>query len=167
MAGGEQIGGDANCAVFIGAVGGGDCGGGEVAINSIGTSKNRDNWRARMGEYIDSAINMIYEGENDHIVIGLTGRTGSGCSTVAKILQCDLQDLHHSLYKGDNPTSNDERKQKIIYRHLLKTWHQFQLIQVRSIITLLLIENDVDSAMKFIKNTSSIGDELYLSLIHI
>ena len=114
-----------------------------------------------MGEYIDSAINMIYEGENDHIVIGLTGRTGSGCSTVAKILQCSLNDLHHSLYKGDNPTSNDERKQKIIYRHLLKTWHQFQLIQVRSVITLLLIENGVDSAMKFIKNTSSIDDELY------
>lgn len=114
-----------------------------------------------MGEYIDSAINMIYEGENDHIVIGLTGRTGSGCSTVAKILQCSLNDLHHSLYKGDNPTSNDERKQKIIYRHLLKTWHQFQLIQVRSVITLLLIENGVDSAMKFIKNTSSIDDGLY------
>lgn len=114
-----------------------------------------------MGEYIDSAINMIYEGENDHIVIGLTGRTGSGCSTVAKILQCSLNDLHHSLYKGDNPTSNDERKQKIIYRHLLKTWHQFQLIQVRSVITLLLIENGVDSAMKFIRNTSSIDDGLY------
>lgn len=32
VAGGEQIGGNADCAVFIGAVGGGDCGGGEGII---------------------------------------------------------------------------------------------------------------------------------------
>ena len=32
MAGGEQIGGNADCAVFAGAVGGGDCGGGEGIV---------------------------------------------------------------------------------------------------------------------------------------
>lgn len=65
-----------------------------------------------MGEYIDSAIKMIYEGENDHIVIGLTGRTGSGCSTVAKILQNKLEDLHHSLHKATHPlvTTNENKK---------------------------------------------------------
>lgn len=114
-----------------------------------------------MGEYIDSAIKMIYEGENDHIVIGLTGRTGSGCSTVAKILQCKLEDLHHSLHKADNPTNNDERKQKIIYRHLVRTWQPFQLIQVRSIISLLLVENDVDLSIEFIKKNFLGNDETY------
>ena len=34
MAGGKQIGGDADCAVFAGAVGGGDCGGGEKHIGT-------------------------------------------------------------------------------------------------------------------------------------
>lgn len=39
MAGGQQIGGDADRAVFIGAVGGGDCGGGEgVVENSVSGS---------------------------------------------------------------------------------------------------------------------------------
>ena len=33
MAGGEQIGRDADCAVFAGAVGGGGCGGGEGGVN--------------------------------------------------------------------------------------------------------------------------------------
>ena len=32
MAGGKQIGGDADRAVFAGAVGGGDCGGGESVV---------------------------------------------------------------------------------------------------------------------------------------
>ena len=35
MAGGEQIRGDADCAVFADAVGGGDCGGGEKYITII------------------------------------------------------------------------------------------------------------------------------------
>ena len=32
MAGGEPTGGDADCAVFSGAVGGGDCGGGKGVV---------------------------------------------------------------------------------------------------------------------------------------
>ena len=34
MAGGKSIGGDADCTVFAGAVGGGDCGGGEGIVIS-------------------------------------------------------------------------------------------------------------------------------------
>jgi len=33
------------------------------------------------------AINKIYNERKDFIVIGLTGRTGSGCTTVANILK--------------------------------------------------------------------------------
>lgn len=120
-----------------------------------------------MGEYIDSAIKMIYEGENDHIVIGLTGRTGSGCSTVAKILQNKLEDLHHSLHKSDSPTSNDERKQKIIYRHLIGTWQPFQLIQVRSIISLLLVQDEINNALEFIKNSFPESNENYEKIKHV
>ena len=32
-------------------------------------------------------INKIYENRQNFIVIGLTGKTGSGCSTIAKILE--------------------------------------------------------------------------------
>ncbi len=33
------------------------------------------------------AISQVYEGKECLIIIGLTGRTGAGCSTVAKILE--------------------------------------------------------------------------------
>lgn len=36
MAGGEQTGGDGDCAVFAGTVGGGDCGGSEGVVNGTG-----------------------------------------------------------------------------------------------------------------------------------
>jgi dCMP deaminase len=37
----------------------------------------------------NNGINKIYDERKDFIIIGLTGRTGSGCSTVAKILETD------------------------------------------------------------------------------
>ena len=41
MAGGESVGEDADCAVFAGAVGGGDCGGGEgVVVKVVGFKFN-------------------------------------------------------------------------------------------------------------------------------
>ena len=36
-----------------------------------------------------TAINKIYEERQKFIILGLTGRTGSGCSTVANILTQD------------------------------------------------------------------------------
>ena len=32
-------------------------------------------------------VNEMYRGKKDLIILGLTGRTGSGCSTIAKILE--------------------------------------------------------------------------------
>jgi deoxycytidylate deaminase/dephospho-CoA kinase len=92
--------------------------------------------------YIKSAIDAIYGEDDDFVVLGLTGRTGSGCSTVAKILASDKDLVRHSLCCGNNPSTNDERKQRIIYRHFSKTWCPFHLIQVSSVITLMMIKDE-------------------------
>jgi deoxycytidylate deaminase/dephospho-CoA kinase len=120
-----------------------------------------------MNNYVTAAINTIYEGEDDHIVIGLTGRTGSGCSTVAKILQMQTNDLKHSLYRGDNPSNNSERKERIIFRHFEKTWVPFQLIQVRSVITLSLFDDGLQPAIDFITTRLGGEDELISSAASI
>jgi len=125
-----------------------------------------------MGNYVRSAIETIYAGEDDFIVIGLTGRTGSGCSTVAKILESPMQNLRHSLFSGDTPQNNDQRKEKIISRHFEKTWRPFRLLQVRSVITLRFVENGVDQALSFFKKngvTQSVYDSAasVLNSLHI
>ena len=39
-------------------------------------------------------VNEMYRGKKDLIILGLTGRTGSGCSTIAKILESkEFKDL--------------------------------------------------------------------------
>lgn len=104
-----------------------------------------------MKSYLHSAIDTIYRRDDELIIIGLTGRTGSGCSTVAKILGMEKNKIRHSLHDSTAPADNEQRKQRIIRRHFEKTWEGFQLIQVRSIITLLLIESGVDFALPHLK----------------
>jgi deoxycytidylate deaminase len=91
--------------------------------------------------YLKSAVAKLYGDDDDFIVIGLTGRTGSGCSTVANILQSMKIDVQHSLFSGAKPNSNEDRKERILFRHFDVTWTPFFLIQVRSIITTFLLDH--------------------------
>ena len=81
-------------------------------------------------------VDRIYQLRRDFIVIGLTGRTGSGCSTVAEILSRDdfntLKSLHHEW----NPEhiDNDARKNRIIYNYIKNDWKPFQVIKASDII---------------------------------
>lgn len=82
-----------------------------------------------------SALNQIYRKNDDLIFIGLTGRTGSGCSTFAKILSSDFSCFNESIYTSLK--GNEFRKNKILFKSLEKNWVSFITIQVRSVITLL------------------------------
>jgi deoxycytidylate deaminase len=104
-----------------------------------------------MTDYVQAAIETIYRKDDDLIIVGLTGRTGSGCSTVARILCSPKDEIRNSLFTGANPATNDERKQKIVSRHFEQTWKPFQLIQVRSIITLLLMEEDASIVKGYLR----------------
>lgn len=118
-----------------------------------------------MINYLKSAIDALYGKDDDFIILGLTGRTGSGCSTVAKILQAQKDEIRHSLYFGDNPETNEERKQKIIKNHFEKTWEPFNLIQVRSVLTLLLAKEGAEKTIKYIKHKKFTTDENILNNI--
>lgn len=101
--------------------------------------------------YLKSAIGKIYGDEDDFIVLGLTGRTGSGCSTAAKILRSRREDIRHCLYAGEKPSTNEQRKERITLRHFNATWTPFLLIQVRAVITTFLLDSDIENALDFFK----------------
>ena len=126
-------------------------------------------------KYLKSAVETVYGKYDDFILLGLTGRTGSGSSTVAAILQREKNAMQHSLYNGIEPINNDQRKQKILSNFFDKNWKPFQLVQVRSVITLLIAEcaeNDLktyltkklqdwreDIIEEFLKKLCAIRDE--------
>lgn len=96
--------------------------------------------------YLKSAVSRIYGDEDDFILIGLTGRTGSGCSTAAKILQSTKSEIKHNLFSGNNPSTNEQRKERIVIRHFDATWTPFLLVQVRSLITTFLLDDETSKA---------------------
>jgi adenylylsulfate kinase-like enzyme len=50
----------------------------------------------KVSNYLKSAIEKIYGKDDDFILLELTGRTGSGCSTVASILQSEQNVIKQS-----------------------------------------------------------------------
>lgn len=114
-----------------------------------------------MPSYLESAINELYSEGDDFIVLGLTGRTGSGCSTVASILTSEKGKIKHSLYSGNTPSNNEERKQRIILKHFSNKWEKFTLLQVRSLITLLIAQSETPKDIEKIKIDHGIDEDNY------
>ena len=75
---------------------------------------------------VNRAVERIFAERKDFIIIGLTGRTGCGCSTVARLLQKSFVDLQPPL-PHDNKTIED-REYKIIYEYARNTWMGQSLI---------------------------------------
>jgi dCMP deaminase len=89
------------------------------------------------------AISGVYNEANNFLIIGLTGRTGSGCSTAASKLGGANFEFPVEGYEG--LTENELKKHKIIHKYLKgNKWTPFFRVEVRSLITyhLLLLERD-------------------------
>ena len=104
-----------------------------------------------MSKYTKNSIEKLYGSDDDFILIGVTGRTGSGCSTVANILNSKEEDLKHSLFQGSHPENNEHRVEKIIFNRFKGGWKPFLLIQVRSIITLMFAESKNETKIEYDK----------------
>lgn len=80
------------------------------------------------------AIDKVYEDAKDFLIIGLTGRTGSGCTTAAKKLCSSEFDVPTDGYDG--LTRNELKKHQIIKKYLDGLdWMPFYKIEASSLIT--------------------------------
>lgn len=91
------------------------------------------------------ATNLLLEERQKFILIGLTGKTGSGCSTFANLLKSeDFEKLNPPLPKSFDFINNDERKYEIVYKYLKTKWKKFDLIKVSDIITTFILDYTFD-----------------------
>lgn len=89
------------------------------------------------------SIDTIYNDREQFIIIGLTGRTGSGCTTVSKILQSEkFSDLNMREPKTTNFVNNDERKYQIIHSYAEKHWYPFCRISMTDMIFSFILQHD-------------------------
>ncbi|WP_247263148.1 MULTISPECIES: hypothetical protein [Pseudomonas] len=115
-----------------------------------------------MDNYFQDTISKIYGDDDDFVVVGLTGRTGSGCSTVANILSSNKKDIKHSLFSGHNPKDNNQRKQKVVFGCFEHNWEPFVTIQASTVLLLMLSEVSVEELGVFIGGSGDLDPGISL-----
>lgn len=101
-----------------------------------------------------SAIATTFDHVGNFILLGLTGRTGSGCSTAAKILSEEKIFVNYESQIYSTP--NDLRKLKIIERFTKENWEPFYCIRVTTIITSFILDLNFDELVEFLSRTIQI-----------
>ncbi|MCX9497797.1 deoxycytidylate deaminase, partial [Vibrio cholerae] len=111
----------------------------------------------KKNEYLASALEKLHSKNEDFIMIGLTGRTGSGCTTAASILSSEKDSISHSLFTGEVATSNPQRKERILSKFYEKNWQPFIHLRVSSVLTLMLLDvTNIKPVEDFLKSQESI-----------
>ncbi len=88
---------------------------------------------------MDDIVEEIYKLRNSFLIIGLTGRTGAGCSTIAEYLKSDFTEFT-CVEPEDVPIENNERRAyKIVYKYARDTWNPFEVIKASDIIFFFIL----------------------------
>ena len=77
-----------------------------------------------------NVITNMYKNKEKLLIIGLTGRTGAGCSTVASILSKPIDELSLEYEARPENVSTDQYKYEIIINYMRKDrWYPFTVIE--------------------------------------
>lgn len=116
-------------------------------------------------------LDELYSLRETFSVIGITGRSGSGCTDVARILAKDFKDLEITRPKEMSQIIQ-ERKYEIVYNFSRSNWITYNTIEYKNVLILLLIQNVSHRAFSqhlknyFRKSFSHETDEKYVSKLH-
>lgn len=106
---------------------------------------------------ISNAIEETYKELDNILIIGLTGRTGAGCSTVAAQLEKEFKDLDLKSAKEYDYTHIDERKDYVIRKFMSEPdrWIHFDTIEVSSIILACVLQEGKKALTEYIERITS------------
>ena len=115
-----------------------------------------------------NAVEHMYDERNKLIIIGLTGRTGSGCSTVANILSTkSVEGLALPPSEDVCYDTIEERKNNILNKYIRqpKKWIPFIKIDVSSLILLYVFQKGKDELIKYIEKRKFAENRAALKII--
>ncbi|WP_052193028.1 hypothetical protein [Vibrio fluvialis] len=92
-----------------------------------------------------TGLDTIYRERRKFIILGLTGRTGSGCTTLSKLLtENSFYDFNAQRPKSSLFENDEERKYKIVYDYLKEQWVKFHHIKMSDIVSTFLLDLTFD-----------------------
>lgn len=83
-------------------------------------------------------------------MVGLTGRTGSGCTSAASLLARDFHALPLDAIASPL-TTPEQRKYRIVFEYAQKNWERFFHVSVTAVILTFVLEADRLALEQFIK----------------
>lgn len=94
-------------------------------------------------------LSKLYNLRQNFIVIGLTGRVGAGCTTIADIFASEtFEDAEFPEPKLDFTTvgnDNNHRKYKIAYNFLKENWEQFYKLKYSKVLSLIVFKQKLEN----------------------
>jgi len=115
-----------------------------------------------MPSNIYTGIEEAYKERTDLLIVALTGRTGSGCTTTADILSKPFADI--SITPDDFPAP-EERKLVIANRYCAKQWEPFRSISVSTVILSFLLEEENAEIAKFFADQKLVVTKQFLEAL--
>ena len=92
-----------------------------------------------------TGLDTIYKERRKFIILGLTGRTGSGCTTLSNLLtENRFYDFNAPRPKSSLFENDEERKYKIVYDYLKEQWVKFHHIKMSDIVSTFLLDLTFD-----------------------
>lgn len=108
--------------------------------------------------YNDVMISKVFMERNKFVVIGLTGRTGSGCTTAATILENGDKtppSLEEIKYHGEEFYKDlDKKRYEILKNYREANNHKFISIKVSDLISAYILNLSTEEVFDFIKSSS-------------
>lgn len=100
-----------------------------------------------------NGLDTIFNERSKFIIIGLTGRTGSGCTTVADLLKQPFGKFNAPRAKTCQYENDEERKYKVVYDYLSNNWKEFYHIKMSDIVSTFILELSFDDFDKLYRST--------------
>lgn len=107
---------------------------------------------------VADGIRNVFDNHKSSIVIGLTGRTGSGCTTAAKILETESFEKLNLPSLRVPPECHEDRKDRIIYSWTKEHWNSFKYLSVTTLILSIAISEGCEKLDNLIRSIDKYFD---------
>lgn len=107
---------------------------------------------------VAEGLKRLFDRRSNFILIGLTGRTGSGCTTAANLLTKDFEEL-----KLSQPTiigaAAEDRKYRIVKDYAERNWRPFFNISISNVILSFLLDHTAEKIRDFFASAGLLTQE--------
>ncbi len=99
---------------------------------------------------MEKMISELFMENSKFVLIGLTGRTGSGCTTAAKILESLNPEFPDENQINDFYKGLDKKRYSITKKFSSEHWSKFYSIKVSDLISAYILSQNINEMEKFI-----------------